>query len=207
MVKAFLIDQFEDQFENLVQGLIAHKFGTCEDFISVSTLGGLRTNLLRYKLEGKMHPAGIGRKFDYHKNTLVRGDEIKWIGQDTTDVNEQFFLTKIELFIRYLNQSCFTAINDYEFHYAYYDVNSFYKRHLDSFRNDRARKFSFVLYLNEDWQESDGGRLSLYFQDRPVDIYPIGGRIIFFKSDEIEHEVHPSFFRPRLSIAGWLKSR
>jgi len=35
---------------------------------------------------------------------------------------------------------------------------------------------------------------------------PIGGRMVFFSSDEMEHEVHPSFTRERISIAGWFKS-
>jgi len=63
-----------------------------------------------------------------------------------------------------------------------------------------------VTYLNDDWQLTDGGKLSLYLADQEIDVFPLGGRSIFFKSDETEHEVHPSANRPRLSIAGWLKS-
>jgi SM-20-related protein len=49
--------------------------------------------------------------------------------------------------------------------------------------------------------------LSLYPENGIcVNISPIEGRIVFFKSDEMEHEVHPSFTRDRKSIAGWFKS-
>jgi len=62
------------------------------------------------------------------------------------------------------------------------------------------------MYLNENWETRDGGQLSLYTSKGEVRLIPDGGRIVFFKSDETEHEVHPSMGRYRLSIAGWLKS-
>ena len=100
-----------------------------------------------------------------------------------------------------------TSINDYESHYARYEQNSYYKRHLDQFKNDKGRKYSLILYLNELWLENDGGQLSLYPDgEKQKNISPIGGRMVFFKSDKMEHEVHPSFTRERMSIAGWLKS-
>jgi SM-20-related protein len=58
--------------------------------------------------------------------------------------------------------------------------------------------------LNDNWSDDDGGKLSLYLQDRDVSIFPYGGRSVFFKSDEVEHEVHLAG-RSRISIAGWLK--
>lgn len=94
-----------------------------------------------------------------------------------------------------------------EFHYARYDLGSFYKRHLDQFKSHRGRKYSLVIYLNEEWKEEDGGNLRLYLEnDRVEDVYPVGGRAVFFKSDELEHEVMPAPERSRLSVAGWLKS-
>jgi SM-20-related protein len=110
----------------------------------------------------------------------------------------------VTAFIDYLNQTCYTGINDFEFHYAFYEAGSFYQRHLDQFRADLGRKFSLVTYLNDNWSDDDGGKLSLYLQDRDVSIFPYGGRSVFFKSDEVEHEVHLAG-RSRISIAGWLK--
>jgi SM-20-related protein len=91
-----------------------------------------------------------------------------------------------------------------ECHYAYYDTGSFYKKHIDQFRSDSGRKYSMVLYLNENWQPHMGGQLVLY-ADQDVQIDPLGGRMVFFKSDKIAHEVLLSN-APRLSIAGWLKT-
>jgi SM-20-related protein len=61
-----------------------------------------------------------------------------------------------------------------------------------------------VTYLNESWRSSEGGQLVLYHKEGEKEILPEGGRSVFFKSDEIEHEVKPAK-RYRMSITGWLK--
>jgi SM-20-related protein len=193
------------RYETLINGLIDQGFGSCDAFLDHPTLQGLRSKLLRYHHEGAMHPAGVGRNFDYQKNAEIRGDVIRWIDHGTDDPCEKSFLSRVNEFIHHLNTTCFTGINGYEFHYAYYESGSFYKRHLDRFKNDRGRQFSFVLYLNEGWQEENNGRLSLYLENEEISIYPMEGKVVFFRSDQTEHEVHPSLGRPRLSIAGWLK--
>ena len=207
MNEQILLEQEELQFEVLIDGLLNNQYGFVESFMDVSTISGLRNNLFKYRENGEMHPAGIGKKFDYQKNTLVRGDLIKWIDEHSTNVFERLLTDKINRFIAYLNRTCYTSINASEFHYATYEVNSFYKRHLDQFKSEKGRKFSLVIYLNEDWTPEDGGRLSLYISENKIDdLYPLENRVVFFKSDELEHEVHPSLTRNRISIAGWLKN-
>jgi len=67
--------------------------------------------------------------------------------------------------------------------------------------------FSLVLYLNDAWQETDGGQLRVYPLHYPegVDVFPQGGRAVFFRSDQLEHEVIPAPKRERMSITGWFK--
>lgn len=195
----------EAQYEKLISELIDRHFGVCNDFLSQELSTGLRQNLIKAYEKGRMHPAGIGKKFDHQKNLAIRGDVILWIDKDSRDVYERSFLDKMEGFIKYLNRTCYTGITDCEFHYAFYDKFSFYKRHRDQFKTDKGRKFSLVTYLNDDWQLSDGGSLSLYLDDLEAKLYPKDGRTVLFKSDQVEHEVHPSSSRPRLSITGWLK--
>ena len=102
--------------------------------------------------------------------------------------------------------ACFTTIKTFEGHYANYESGSYYKRHIDQFKSEKGRKYSIVLYLNKDWKDVDGGIISLYPQgEAQIDISPLGGRMVFFRSDEMEHEVHASFTRDRRSIACWLK--
>ena len=199
-------EQEEIQFEHLIQGLISNGYGYNDDFMTTDSVLGLRNNIQNLSTSGKMKSAGLGSQKDYHKNKLIRGDKIKWIETTSDDQYEVLFLKKIKHFINYLNRTCYTSINTFESHYADYEQNSFYKRHLDQFKNNKGRKYSLIFYLNADWQEEDGGLLSLYPKDgEQKDIAPIGGRMVFFKSDEMEHEVYPSFTRNRISIAGWLK--
>ena len=192
------------KFEALIDGLVERQFGLVDHFLPDDIVGGLRQNLLTLRESGRMHPAGIGKHFSYQKNLKVRGDQISWIEKDSDNPFEKSFMLQINDFINYLNHTCYTGINDFEFHYAYYEEGSFYKRHLDQFKVDLGRKYSLVTYLNDDWQEDDGGKLTLYLDQQEIGVYPYGGRTIFFKSDEVEHEVHLAS-RPRMSIAGWLK--
>ena len=205
MAVYMVLTEDEQQFETLINGLMDKGFGCCDSFLDTTVLEGLRANLLRHYEKGEMQPAGVGRKFDYAKNTEVRGDVIRWIEPKTDNPHERAFLYKLERFIHHLNDTCYTGINGYEFHYAYYSAGSFYKKHLDRFKSDRGREFSFVLYLNEDWQEENKGTLTLYLENEELSISPVAGRVVFFRSDQTEHEVQASVDRPRLSIAGWLK--
>ena len=146
----------EQQFELLIEGLLNNEYGVCDNFFTPEEISGLRENLQTYHQAGQMYPAGVGKNFDFQKNAEIRGDVIYWIDEDSKNAVEALFIEKIERFIAYLNATCYTGINDSEFHYAYYEPKSFYKRHLDQFKSDRGRRFSMVLYLNDNWLEEDG---------------------------------------------------
>jgi len=207
MAQVTTTGQSDDVFEALIQGLLNQGFGSSPHFLPEPVVSQLRAQLRQHYDEGNMSAAGIGRHFDYQKNAEIRGDEIRWIRNDTPNPAEKSFLQTVDAFVDHLNATCYAGIRSYEFHYAYYAPGSFYKRHLDQFRSDKGRKYSLVIYLNENWQKEDGGHLSLYVDgDKQIDVLPTGGRAVFFKSDEREHEVHPAPERYRLSIAGWLKN-
>jgi SM-20-related protein len=193
----------EEIFENLIGGLMDEQFGTVPNFITRELESALRAQLLEYYEAGKMFPAGVGQRTNYERNEKVRGDVIIWMDKENSPA-EKAFLEHVEAFIDYLNRTCYTGINEYEFHFARYEEGSFYKRHRDQFMTDQGRKFSLVTYLNENWTPDDEGQLIIYLDDREVAVLPEGGRATFFRSDEIDHEVRPTR-RARLSIAGWLK--
>ena len=196
----------QNQFEALIQGLIDNEYGCCNDFIMPDTVSGLSTNIQKLSESDGLKPSGFGNKQDFKKDTGIRGDKINWIEGQSPNPFEITYLNKIEKFILYLNKTCFTAIKSFESHYSSYEKSSFYKRHVDQFKNEKGRKYSIVLYLNEDWKKEDGGLLSLYPKaGEQINISPLGGRMVLFRSDEMEHEVYPSFTRERNSIAGWLK--
>lgn len=195
------------QFELLINALLANKYAFCDDFFDKETLEGLRNNLLILNAAEGLKTAGIGNQDKLVENKTFRGDKIKWIDVESENVFEKTYNNKINKFITHLNSTCYTSLNHFESHYACYSPNTFYKRHLDQFKSDKGRKFSMVLFLNEDWKDEDGGKLSLYPEGGlQQDISPISGRMVFFRSDELEHEVQASLLRDRLSIAAWIKS-
>ena len=197
----------ENQFEEMIQGLIDQKYGCSNEFVNTDTVTGLRENIKRADQSGVLQTAGIGNQKNFIQNSLIRGDKIKWIEEKSINHFEQIYLKKVGNFIAHLNKTCFTSIKSFESHYANFEKEAFYKRHVDQFKNEKGRQFSIVLFLNENWQTEDGGMLSLYPEGKEQkDIAPVGGRMVFFQSDEMEHEVHPSYTRERRSIAGWLKN-
>ena len=197
----------QKQFEELIQGLIDNDYGCCNDFILPSTVIGLSANIQYLKASKSMKASGFGNKKDFQENQKVRGDTINWIVDPSLNEFELIYLTKINKFILHLNKTCFTSIKSFESHYSSYEKESFYTRHIDQFKNEKGRKFSIVLYLNQNWKTKDGGLLSLYpKQGKTIQISPLGGRMVLFRSDEMENEVHASFTRNRRSIAGWLKN-
>ncbi len=152
-----------------------------------------------------MFAAGTGNSAILTHDQLFRSDVIYWLDRKHEDIYENSFFDLMDSFVSHLNATCFTGIKTFEFHYSLYKPGSFYKKHIDQFKNNDSRQFSMILYLNEDWKAGDGGELSIYHANSMQHISPVNGRGIFFKSNEMEHEVQVTN-KPRMSITGWLKS-
>jgi SM-20-related protein len=192
-------------FENLIETYLTDKVGISEHFLSESHSQHLKSNLLTLYAQNELKTAGTGNENTILKDTAIRSDKIYWLDKSHNDPHENAFLVLIDDFVSYLNETCYTGITSYEFHYALYEKGSFYKRHLDRFRNDDSRLFSMITYLNADWKEGDGGELSIFHDTGDVqNISPTNGKSVFFKSDELEHEVLETMV-PRMSITGWLR--
>ncbi|MBI5372315.1 MAG: 2OG-Fe(II) oxygenase [Sphingobacteriales bacterium] len=191
-------------FDTLTESYIRNKTGIDPCFINEKLAEGLRQNIFRSQEDGLLNAAGIGNKAGKNIQQQIRGDKIQWLDKKSSNSFEQEFLQQAEDLIGYLNRTCYTGINAYEFHYAVYEKDSFYKRHLDQFQNNGSRKFSLITYLNMDWKEEDGGQLHIYQDDHTEKILPHSRTAVFFKSDELEHEVTATQ-RQRMSITGWLK--
>ncbi len=151
-----------------------------------------------------MQKANIGNLKIKDEAQNVRTDKIYWLDKCHDNSFENTFLLQMENFIDRLNSTCYTGINAYEFHYAVYEVGAFYKKHKDQFKSDNQRKFSMISYLNNDWVAADGGNLIVYPNAVAQTIMPNNQTTVFFKSNEMEHEVATTN-KQRLSITGWLK--
>ena len=193
-----------NQFDLLIDSYLDNNIGIDAGFLNEELSNGLQQNILQLQKDEMMTDAGIGNKVVKDTNQKMRGDKIFWMDKTRDNVYEQEFLQLAEDFIYRLNSTCYTGINGYEFHYAIYEEGSFYKRHKDQFNNDSNRKYSLINYLNKEWLEEDGGQLLVYQNDNVQKILPQSQTAVFFKSDEIEHEVTKAN-RCRMSVSGWLK--
>lgn len=192
------------EFDVLVNSYVEHDIGIDINFLSRELSEGLLQNIRHLQQENMMVPAGIGNDIVKDPHQQMRSDSIYWMDSTHTNIYEQEFLQLAQQFTDHLNESCYTGINSFEFHYAVYSEGSYYRKHTDSFKNDSSRKFSFINYLNKDWLEADGGQLWIHQDDKIQKILPEAQTAVFFKSDETEHEVTISN-RERMSITGWLK--
>ena len=193
-----------EQFDLLIDSYLSDDVGIAPAFLSQKLSEGLQQNIIQLQKDELMTAAGIGNEEIKDANQQMRSDKIYWLDKKHDNQFENEFLQLAEDFIERLNSTCYAGINAYEFHYAVYDEGSFYKRHKDQFKNNDHRKFSLITYLNNNWQQADGGQLQVYRDDTMQQIQPHAQTAVLFKSNETEHEVIKAN-RSRMSITGWLK--
>lgn len=194
----------KNNFEALIASYIENKVGISENFLSDDLANNLKQNLLALQQKSLLIEAGTGNSELISYDSAVRSDSIYWLDKKNNNSFENDFFKQIEAFIIYLNQSCYTGITGYEFHYSLYEKGDFYLKHLDQFKNNPSRKYSMISYLNSNWQSSDGGELLIHQLNNNQKIAPTQGKTVFFKSDELVHEVLVTQ-KTRMSITGWLK--
>ncbi len=194
----------ENDFETLIASFIENNVGIAEHFLSEELSDQLKINLLSLHKQKLLVAAGTGNADKLVHNNAVRSDSIYWLDRKHRNQHENDFFDRVEDFIKYLNKSCYAGITGYEFHYSLYETGSFYTRHRDQFQNNNGRKYSMISYLNSDWKEKDGGELLIHQNDNTQKISPTLGKTVFFKSNELVHEVLVTNER-RMSVTGWLK--
>jgi SM-20-related protein len=204
------MDPFSRLFEPMVASLVEQDYCVADDFLDRGECKRLLERLLEMHAQGQFKKAGIGRGGDFQRNAGIRGDEILWVEKSEESTALAEFLNKMEAMIAYFNRHCFTGIRDYEAHFALYPPGTYYHRHLDQFKGNDHRKFSFILYLNADWEPEHGGELRLYLPKEEgevsVDIAPVAGRVVCFRSSTVPHEVLTTYV-PRYSVTGWWLDR
>ena len=160
--------------------------------------------LQKYQL-GQMTPAAVGRGTGRQVQPHTRSDLSAWFDYETTaQKNFADGLTRLQ---RTLNQLLYLGLHEHEAHFACFPKDGFYRRHLDSFKGNNARRITVVSYLNEDWAAEDGGAIRLYNGNEVLtDILPYGGTLLIFVSEAIPHEVLAAH-RSRFSVAAWLRTQ
>jgi SM-20-related protein len=193
-------------FDSLADGLAEQGFAIADQFLSQGEVDEILALKEFQAGSSNFKKAGIGSSAALQIRENIRGDYIQWIDKNTAPSAARVYLERLDDLIRHLNRALFLSLKDAELHFTVYPAGSFYKRHLDQFKNDDHRKLSVIVYLNRDWKPEHGGQLRMYLSDRSLDVLPVAGRLVCFRSDQIEHEVLPAI-RERLSITGWMLDR
>jgi len=162
----------------------------------------------QYWEEGEFRKAGVGVGDALQVRPEIRSDRVFWLDEHQLTKTQQQYWDVIAQIRSELNQQFFLNAKSFEAHFAVYPPGSFYKKHLDQFKEVRHRVITCLLYLNEDWKPEHGGQLRVYDAENPeifTDVLPEKGRFVCFRSDTIYHEVLPAN-RERFSLTGWIRT-
>lgn len=152
----------------------------------------------------KFRPARVGRAEAQRREESLRSDLIHWLEGDQPPALAAY-LEALETYRKSVNRQLFLGLHDVEVHAAMYPPGAHYGRHLDRFQDDDARTLTAILYLNPDWQKSDGGLLRIELPDGSTrEVLPSLGTFVSFISADFPHEVLPTQ-RPRLTLTGWYR--
>jgi SM-20-related protein len=196
---------FVDLFNKIAEDLRQQGYSVNHNAVPLKLTQELLQILLGLD-SSQLKPAKIGRASHVQESLDIRGDSIFWIESDQGSQGQ--WLDLIAKLQQYLNRSLLLGLFSFESHFAHYVPGAFYKKHVDAFKGQANRVLSVVLYLNQDWQSSDGGEMVLYSELNPEEVVcsvqPKAGTLLVFLSEEFPHEVMLTQ-RHRYSIAGWYR--
>lgn len=153
---------------------------------------------------GDLRPAGVGGGARVED---VRRDSIFWLEESSTAQEDRSALGFLDGLRHDLSRDLLMPLPRTEAHFALYPPGGFYETHVDRHRGTEHRLLTFILYLNENWTDEDGGHLEIFdpvSQERLQQFAPIGGRLILFRSEVFPHRVATSK-RTRKSLTGWFR--
>lgn len=171
-------------------------------------LRALASEGLALQSAGHFTKACIGHQSSKTQNTSIRGDYTYWLSETVSSETLKTFLQFLQDFKTLLNREFFLGLRVAEAHLAMYPPEANYDKHYDNHRGTSARKITFVLYLNEQWQASHGGQLTLFHPESADEVLqtvePTLGKFIIFDSALFPHQVEKSH-EPRWSLTGWFR--
>lgn len=200
-----------------LEELTSNGYVVIENFLPETLQESLRNDVRNLRDKAKFKIAKIGQDATNTLNTNIRVAETCFVGRnklnDLPDEARSSLYDVLDQIRQDLPQPL--DVNLSEFLYAYYPSGGFYRRHRDAIPGSASmlRKFSLLIYLNQDWTEQDGGMLRIHMDsggdelpagERPnyLDIPPNGGTLVLFHSDKLPHEVLNTESE-RIAIVGW----
>jgi len=179
-----------------------------ERFLGAGAVAALGAECRDLAARNLLRRAAVGRAAARNVAASIRGDHTLWFEPSELSAAQATYWTRMQALRNALNRELLLGLDSLEAHYALYPRGARYARHRDRFHDDDARVLSSVLYLNEDWNDVDGGALRIHFDGESpkphLDVHPRAGTLVLFLSADFDHEVLPAR-RERLSIAGWFR--
>ncbi|MEN0059702.1 MAG: 2OG-Fe(II) oxygenase [Bdellovibrio sp.] len=158
---------------------------------------------------GTMQPASIGHGSSKTHLQDVRGDKTYWLEEATSSPVQNSARALLSQLQTELNRHFYLGLKRFEAHFALYPPGAGYDKHVDNHRGESARRITFILYLNTNWQPDHGGELSFFSPEqedlRIARIEPRLGTLVLFRSEIFPHQVEKSL-HPRLSLTGWFRN-
>lgn len=177
-----------------------------DDWMARERVAAVLEALRRQRVAGALHRAGVGRNAEVRLAPEVRGDWRLWLEPDNPDPALAALWPLFEQLRQELNQSVWLGLRTFELQAAWYPVGARYLRHLDAFAQGMSRLITAILYFTADWRPDHGGALRVYEPEGARDLEPVGGRLVLFRADTLEHEVLPPF-ADRWAVTAWFHGR
>ena len=188
--------------EKLIQNLINIGWYATDHFLTNEHCDHLIGEIKNLNLK----EAQVGKGIQKSANSTIRNDSIYWLDKNNQSSAQDAYLSQMETLMAFFNRELYLGLKQVEAHFARYDKNGFYKKHLDQFIGNSDRRVSVVTYLNA---PTEGGELRIYNRENPefidCDYVPKKGSMVCFLSDQIYHEVLTTKAE-RYSIAGWFRT-
>ncbi|MEH6410919.1 MAG: 2OG-Fe(II) oxygenase, partial [Hyphomonas sp.] len=147
----------DNRLSAIAADIAAHGWSWQPSLLPDELTAALRTELQALDARQDLEAAGIGREDAFQLDRSVRRTRISWL--DGSSPAQEAFLAWAEPIRQSLNRELLIGLFEFEACFAVYPEGGFYDRHLDSFEGARNRVMSLVVYLNEDWQDDQGGGL------------------------------------------------
>tara|TARA_B110001454_G_scaffold219202_1_gene252024 strand:+ start:115490 stop:116074 length:585 start_codon:yes stop_codon:yes gene_type:complete len=181
-------------------------FYTKDAFLDSDSVSYWKNHVEKLNAENQFRESTIGKQGHEIKNLEIRSDKIFWLhdfADETQNIGIWLNDAREEL-KRYFRM----PVDDIEAHFSIYPAGGKYGKHIDNPSGLSPRLFTFIFYLNPNWQPGDGGELVLYEPNHPdkklKQIEPRGGTFVLFRSDLFHHEVLTAM-KPRYTLTGWLR--
>jgi len=190
--------------DSILEDLLAHGLSVQDGLFAEDLVASIVQNFDERMKQGSFRDAAIGKGLLKKKIRSIRSDKICWIEEwDSPPALKAFYDFSLSL-MTLMRQRLFLPLKRIESHYACYEPGAFYKKHRDQHRASPHRQISMVLYLS-DWSEGFGGELLCYDPKGAIrKVSPLRGRVVFFISREVFHEVLLSKFE-RKSLTSWFR--